>query len=154
FAKTLPPEQGVDLTRAYRGKGGAELRWKPYTTTDPYGVVDLNKAIGPLHGVVAYAFAAVRSPAERPVEIRGGSANAVQILLNGKRLFAREEYHHGVRMDQHVGVGTLRAGRNEILLKVCQNEQTEAWAQAWSFQLRVCDAVGSPVPLTVLADKG
>jgi hypothetical protein len=50
-------------------------------------------------------------------------------------------------MDQHVGRGTLKAGRNEILVKVCQNEQTDSWAQQWSFQLRVTDALGGAVAL-------
>jgi hypothetical protein len=50
-------------------------------------------------------------------------------------------------MDQHVGRGKLRTGRNEILVKVCQNEQPEEWAQVWSFQLRVCDPTGGKVPL-------
>ena len=77
-----------------------------------------------------------------PVQVRAGSTNALKVFVNGKEVFAREEYHHGTRMDQHVGRGTLRAGRNEILVKVCQNEQTESWAESWGFQLRVCDALG------------
>jgi hypothetical protein len=153
FRQAFPPEKKAELTQTYAGKGGAKLRWTEYTTADPYGVVDLNKALGAHKGAVAYAFAAVRSPSERPVQIRVGSANAVQIFLNGQRLFAREEYHHGMRMDQHIGAGTLRAGRNEILLKVCQNEQTEDWARAWSFQCRLTDATGEPVPVTVLDGK-
>jgi hypothetical protein len=153
FRQAFPPEKKVTLTQTHAGKGGAKLRWTEYTTADPYGVVDLNKALGAHKGAVAYAFAAVRSPSERPVQIRVGSANAVQIFLNGRRLFAREEYHHGMRMDQHVGAGTLRTGRNEILLKVCQNEQTEDWARAWSFQCRLTDAAGEPVPVTVLSGK-
>jgi hypothetical protein len=56
-----------------------------------------------------------------------------------------------MRMDQHVGAGVLHAGRNEILVKICQNEQTEDWAQSWSFQLRVCDASGVAVQLNAVA---
>ena len=51
-------------------------------------------------------------------------------------------------MDQYVGAGELQAGRNLILLKLCQNEQTEEWAQDWKFQLRVCDATGKAVLAT------
>jgi hypothetical protein len=29
-----------------------------------------------------------------------------------------------------------------VLIKLCQNEQTDDWAQSWSFQLRVCDLTG------------
>jgi len=36
----------------------------------------------------------------------------------------------------------LKPGANTILLKICQNEQTEDWAQRYQFQLRVCNASG------------
>jgi hypothetical protein len=52
-------------------------------------------------------------------------------------------------MDQHTASGALRAGRNELLLKVCQNEQTDDWAQEWKFQVRLCDEAGAAVPFTV-----
>jgi hypothetical protein len=44
--------------------------------------------------------------------------------------------------DQYVARGRLKQGRNRILLKICQNEQTEDWAQVWAFQFRVCDLAG------------
>jgi hypothetical protein len=110
-------------------------------------------AIGKLKGAVFFAHTVVESAAERPVEIRAASNNAVRIWLNGKEIYFREEYHHGMKMDQHVGKGTLRAGRNEILIKVCQNEQTESWAQEWSFQLRVCDHLGAAVPITDVTES-
>jgi hypothetical protein len=91
----------------------------------------------------------VDSAQERPVEIRAGSNNAVKIYLNGKQIYFREEYHHGQRMDQHVGRGALQPGRNDILIKVCQNDQTDTWAQTWTFQLRLCDALGGAVPFTM-----
>ena len=153
FAIEYPPEKNVDLGTTYQGKNGSAVRWLEHTTSDPYGVVDLNKALGKHMGVVAYAFAAVTSAGERPVEVRVGSNNAVKIFLNGKQVFFREEYHHGIRMDQRVGAGMLKAGRNEVLLKVCQNEQTDDWAQSWSFQLRLADSVGKAVPVTLLTEK-
>ena len=83
-----------------------------------------------------------------------GMRQAGDIYLNGKDIYFREEYHHGMQMDQHVGRGQLRAGRNEILIKVCQNEQEDSWAQQWSFQLRICDGLGGVVPVTVLNEGG
>jgi hypothetical protein len=146
FKEVYPPEKGVDLAAVYKGKGGKEARWTVHTTDSPYGAVDLNKVLGKQKGTVAYAFAAIDSPTARPVQVRVGSINAVKVFLNGKELFGREEYHHGVEMDQYVAAGTLKAGRNEVLIKVCQNEQSEDWAQAWGFQARLCDAVGAAVP--------
>ncbi|MCS6975415.1 MAG: hypothetical protein NZM31_00215 [Gemmatales bacterium] len=150
FAASYPPENSVDPKAEYVGKQNARLTWKPHTTADPYGVVDLNKAIGKHMGAVGYAYAVVESPEARPVEVRVGSNNAVKVWLNGQELISHEEYHHGNRMDQYIGSGMLKPGRNEVLIKICQNEQKEEWAQSWSFQLRLCDRVGTAVPVTVV----
>lgn len=155
FAKPYPPEKGIDLKATYVGKDGKEVRWQecvtpaPKNPTDPnsLALVDFNKRLAALKGVVGYACAEVYSEREQPVELRAASNNAVRLYLNGKEVYFREEYHHGMEMDQHAGRGTLRPGRNVILVKVCQNEQTESWARLWSFQLRVCDALGGAVPL-------
>jgi hypothetical protein len=153
YARGFPPETKVDPAATYRGKKDAEARWTEWASSDPGGVVDLNKALGRQKGTVAYAFAAVVSPAERPVQVRVGCINAVKVFLNGKEVLGREEYHHGMYLDQYVGAGTLKAGRNELLVKVCQNEQQELWAQDWRFQVRLCDGAGAAVPFTVEEGK-
>jgi hypothetical protein len=48
-------------------------------------------------------------------------------------------------MDQYKAHARLKPGVNTILLKICQNEQTEDWAQEWNFQIRVCDPFGNAV---------
>jgi hypothetical protein len=151
FAKTYDPEREIKLDAGCHGKAGKDVRWIAHHTADPNGLVDLNKAIGKNMGAVAYAFAVVHVPREVPVQIRAASNNAVKIFLNGKEIYFREEYHHGIQMDQHVGKGVLKPGRNEVMIKVCQNEQTDTWAQTWSFQLRICDDLGGAVPFTVQA---
>jgi hypothetical protein len=153
FHTAYPPEAGVQLDKTYPGKKNASLRWAEHTTPEPYGNVDFNKAIGKHMSVTGYAFTSVISPVEQKVQLRAGSNNAIKIFLNGKLICFREEYHHGDKMDQHIGTGVLKPGRNEILVKVCQNDQTDDWAQKWSFQLRVCNAEGGPVPLTPAAAK-
>jgi hypothetical protein len=153
FNRAYPPEKGVDPKAVYKAKKDAEARWTTFTTEDRYGVVDLNKTLGKQHGVVAYAYAVLESPKERPVQLRAGSMNAIKIFLNGQEVYHRDEYHHGMEMDQHMAQATLKAGRNELLVKVCQNEQTENWAQDWKFQVRLCDAVGAAVPYTVTTDN-
>jgi hypothetical protein len=169
FRTAFPPERGVDLKAIYEGKDGRKLQWiegladQPPITAEvkKFGLVDLNKvfvgdkdgAADRLREVAAFAYSVVESKVERPVELRAGSNNAIRIWLNGQEIFFREEYHHGVEMDQHVGKGTLKAGKNEILVKVCQNHQDEVWARQWSFQLRICDAIGGAVPVAVVLEK-
>ena len=60
-------------------------------------------------------------------------------------MFGRDEYHRGMRIDQYRIPVQLKAGENSILIKLCQNEQTEEWTVQWQFQLRVCDSSGAAV---------
>lgn len=144
FNIAYPPEMSIDLGSKVAGKDG-EVGWVDHATVDDYGIVDLNQAVGKHKGAIIYALAEVESDADRPVEIRLGVINAWKLWVNGSPLFAHEEYHSGMRLDQHRVHATLRAGKNTILVKVCQNEQTESWAQDWKFQLRVCDQTGTAI---------
>ncbi len=152
FKTVYPPEKGVDLKATYKGKED-EAKWTETSTDDPYGVVDLNKVLGKKKVAVAYVYAVIDSPTERPVQVRLGSITAVKVFLNGKEVYGHDEYHHGMNLDQYTANGVLKAGRNELLLKVCQNDQKEDYAQVWMFQARLCDAVGAAVPFTVVSPK-
>lgn len=147
FDIAYPPEKATDATGAFKGKDGAEMKWVPHGTPDKYGAFDLNKLVGKHKNAVAYALAVIVADKETPCEIRVTSITSVKIFLNGKELFGRDEYHHGAPFDANIGRGTLKAGDNVIVLKVCQNNQTDSWAQSWQFQMRVCDDTGGPLPL-------
>jgi hypothetical protein len=105
----------------------------------------LNEAIAKEKSVVAYARAEFYSQREQPAELRLGSLNATKIWLNDKLVADNEVYHALTKMDQYIGKGVLKPGKNVILVKICQNEQTEDWAVDWKFQLRVCDAAGTAI---------
>jgi hypothetical protein len=121
------------------------VKSQDFVTADPYGQVDLNRAVGKQLAAVAYAAAEFESDRDCDVDLRLGTENACKLWLNGKLLMASEVYHSSTAMDQFIGRGALKAGRNLILLKICQNEQTEDWAQVWQFQLRVCDSTGKAI---------
>jgi hypothetical protein len=149
FHTVYPPERGVEVAAKYPGKDGKEIAWKAHTTAEKNGAVDLNKAIGQEKNAVAYGYVVIDSPAARPVEIRAASATALKIWLNGREVFGRETYHQSFEQDSHVAAGALKAGRNTILIKVCQNNQTEDWAQNWMYQLRLTDPLGTAIPVKV-----
>src|SRR6185295_18314681 len=107
FAAVFPPETAIDLEREVPGKG-SPVRWKEHRSADVFGTVDLNKVLVKQQSAVAYALARIESAGEKAVHIRAGSPNALKIWLNGRLIFEREEYHHGVSMDQHRAEGMLR----------------------------------------------
>jgi outer membrane protein assembly factor BamB len=146
FDIAYDPERRVELKAAVAGKGGRPARFVEFTTPDPEGKVDLNSALGKEMGAVAYAFAILESPSGGAAELRVGTNNAVKIFLNGREVFFRNEYHHGMKMDQYPARVELKKGRNEVLLKVCQNEQKDDWAQSWSFRRGCARRWGSAVP--------
>jgi hypothetical protein len=144
FDAVYPPEKEIDFDATYEGQSG-EVEWTALSTPHEYGIVDIAKQINPYKGAVMYAATEFERATERPVEIRIGTPNAWKLWVNGRLLFAREEYHRGMSLDQYRVAAVLREGTNTILLKICQNEQDEDWAQRYQFQLRVCDEAGAAV---------
>jgi len=112
---------------------------------DEFGVVDLNQGLDKHKGAIAYAATEFISDKDRSVDIRLGSINANKVWANGALVTANRVYHTGMVIDQYQGQARLRKGKNLILARISQNEQTEPWAQEWQFQLRVTDSLGGPV---------
>lgn len=144
FAVAYAPEKKIAFDVPLQGQLG-ETRWQKLSTDHDYGILDIAKALKPYKGAVMYATTTVVSKSTRPVELRLGTPNAWKLWVNGKLQFSREEYHRGMKLDQYRVPCQLRSGSNSILLKICQNEQTENWAQRYQFQLRICDASGIAV---------
>ena len=118
-------------------------------------MVDLNKAIAKHKGAVAYAYTEFDCDNPRPVQLRFACIVAIKVWVNGQLVASHPVYHAGAPLDQYMVSTTLNRGSNAILLKVCQNEQTEDWAQRWLFQVRVCDVHGTAVlSQDRLAEKG
>ena len=116
-----------------------------YATGHDYGKVDFNQPFGSHKGVAAYACTEFNAATARPAELRLGCKNGWKIWFNGKLLFGRDEYHRGARIDQYRLPVELKAGRNTILVKACQNEEVQDWTKEWEFQLRVCDDIGTAI---------
>lgn len=152
FAVAYPPEAEVNLKGEYPGKSG-NVAWLPHTTTDEMGAVDLNAILVKEKGVTGYIASEFVSETEQEVEFRWGTMNATKLWLNGELLASHEVYHSGEDLDQYVAKGTLKPGKNVILMKVCQNEQTENWADAWKVAVRVCDATGTAILSTDRPEK-
>ena len=120
------------------------MKWSRLITADEYGKVDINKAYpGLIKEVTAYAYTTYDSAAERGVQLRLGCKNAWKIWVNGKLIFGRDEYHRGTRIDHYQLNANFKKGQNSILIKLCQDHQTQPWTKEWEFQMRVCDPTGT-----------
>jgi hypothetical protein len=154
FQTAFAPEHRVDLAAKYKGKDGASVAWRPVTMADKAGAIDLNRLFPDTTGkrkgmkaVVAYGYTEIESPVEQAVEVRAASSTAIKVFVNGHEILAREVYHQSFDRDMYVARARLARGRNSILVKVCQDDQSEAWAQNWMYQVRLTDSLGAAVPI-------
>ncbi len=144
FVRVFPPEQEIKLDASYPGKAG-NVTWRPFVSEDEYGKVDMNLPFGMLKEVVAYAHTGYEATEDRTAELRLGGKNAWKVWVNGKFIFGRDEYHRGKRIDQYTLPIKLRKGKNTILVKVCQDGQTQSWTKEWDFQVRISDSTGAAI---------
>ena len=144
FNVAYPPEEEVNLQAEYEGMKG-KVKWSQLSSDRDDGAFDLAELTEPHKGAIDYAFTEFDSPAGQDVEFRLATQNAWKLWVNGELVFAREEYHRGMQFDQYIVSGHIAQGKNTFLLKICQNEQEQDWAQRWAFQFRVVDASGRAV---------
>ncbi len=144
FAKVFEPETQLDLQAKYRGQGGAEIAWKRHHETDTLGQLDLNKQLGTTREAVGYAYSEIDVPREQAAQVRCGADDNCSVWLNDDKVFARDQWLNGTRFDRFVTPIQLKAGRNTLLVKVCQGPQHKdpEVPNNWTVQLRLCDEQG------------
>lgn len=144
FDTAYSPEGSLDFAATLEGQKG-NVEWQKIDTDDEFGIIDIAKSIAPHKGAVMYLATTFESDRDRDIEFRFGTPNAWKLWLNDNYLFGRDEYHRGMAIDQYRVPAKLKAGKNVILLKLCQNEQEDDWAQRYQIQIRVCDPSGVAV---------
>lgn len=147
FAEVYAPEKKLDLKAELDGQFG-KVSWKKYTSDDEYGALNIGKLIENYKGSCMYATTEFQSDRNQTLQFRLATPNAWKLWVNGEYVFGREEYHRtpsSLKMDVYRVPVKLKAGANRILLKVCQNEQEQQWAQRYQFNVRVCDETGTAV---------
>lgn len=150
FDVANPPEKELAFDKEYDGMNGPDgkplkVTWKELATDDEMGLFDVNKLFAKHKGTTVYLATEFNSGVDQDVEFRLGTSNAWKLWVNGQLLFAREEYHRGMAIDQYQVRGHLKSGKNTILLKLLENEQTQDWAQDYSVQIRVSDFSGRAI---------
>lgn len=136
------------LADTYQGRPG-EVKWIAEKSEDPEGAIDLAKLYNNEKGCIVYGVTEIEVPSNMKCELRVGCINAQKVWVNGELAIGNEVYHTGMQVDQYIAPIELKAGTNRILIKVCQNEQKDAWAQRYVFQARICDSTGKAIAYKV-----
>lgn len=169
FDTVYPPEQmdvdgsldSIDAEASVKA-GDKTFTWKIVSTDESMGLVDLNEPYENAKDAIVYAFAKLEITEEdlkgpggaaTVFEARLGSINANKVWVNGKLVGSNEIYHSGSSIDQYTPTCSLRVGENTVLVKICQNNQTQSWAQDFQFQLRFTDATGRGIPHTIVTPQ-
>ncbi len=123
----------IDMTAKYDGKYG-QVSWQKHIDEILNGYIGLGKGE---NRAVGYAFATVNSPDEREVEFRFDSDDQGKVWLNGIEVFTHTKTFTA-EIDNFIIPVTLNAGKNSILVKVCEE------SGGWGFYLRITDKNGNP----------
>ncbi len=115
IGRTYGPETDAQAT-SFIGKDDATVAWTA-VEADQDGYLDLNTLEGRSRDSIAYARCQVHSESARRVPYAVGTDDGARLWLNG-RLIHEDTGRHGAEPFQHIGTLDLRAGWNDVLVKV------------------------------------
>jgi hypothetical protein len=119
FNIAYPPEQEIQLAKKYPGKGGKQVGWKRCDFKD--GAINSLLLFEPENNMNAVVYLhreiVCSTPMELPISL--GSDDTLTVWLNGQKLLA-ENVQRAAAPDQAKLTLKLQAGKNNLLLKICQ----------------------------------
>lgn len=147
FDTAYPPESEFNLAQQYTGKGGEKIGWKEGAFTD--GQISNLALFKPEHNVNAVAYVCreldCATASELPISL--GSDDTLTVWLNGEKLLA-ENLHRKCQPDQNQLTLKLKAGKNKLLMKICQTDG--GWKYYFAAKM---PSVGVPLMFEDVSDK-
>ena len=116
FTKSFIPETNIDLTAAYSNPPG-RISWQARKNWGDGAAQQLRGD----NNVAIYVFRTITVSQPREMEVSLGSGGGLTVFLNGRKLLARDVVR-AVAPDQDKVVLRLRAGENQLLLKISKGE--------------------------------
>jgi len=119
FAAVYPPETRIDLAQQYVGKNNQKVAWREGRFQDGK-VNNLAMFGGPgNYNSVVYLYRELDFGGATVLPVSLGSDDSLTVWLNGNRLLA-ENVQRNCTPDQVTLKLNLAAGKNRLLLKICQ----------------------------------
>src|SRR5262245_4102132 len=123
FDAVYPPEREIDLKKTYKGKGNEDVAWKEFPDFKVGAMNNLARFKRNDDACVyLYHEFEVKNAADLPVSF--GSDDTLTVWLNGKHLLGVNAYRPAAP-DQDQAAFKLKAGKNQLLIKVCNG--TGGW---------------------------
>jgi hypothetical protein len=119
FDTAYPPEKEFDLTKEYPGKGNTKVRWRKENLPD--GQVHSLARFPHNSQAACYLSREIECATATEMPISLGSDDTLSVWLNGERLL-HENVDRPCAPDQNQLLLKLKAGKNRLLLKICQGE--------------------------------
>ncbi len=123
----------LDMIAKFEGVN-EQIKWIKFNDDAFDGYIDFSPRG---NWCVSYAWTTITSPDERQVQFRFDSDDQGKMWLNGEEIYANTQ-DKTISLDREIIPVTLKAGKNSILVKVC-NEEKES-----GFYLRITDTDGKP----------
>jgi hypothetical protein len=121
FATTYPPENEINPAGQYDGKNGEKVVWK----AGDFGDARVNnlKLFKPelLTNAVVYVYRQIDTVSGGTLPVSLGSDDTLTVWLNGEELLA-QNVARSAAPDQAKLTLSLKPGRNDLLLKICQTD--------------------------------
>jgi len=126
------PDGPVDVNASHVGLDKAPVTWKLARARAETGEMDLDRLIGGGHRS-AFAYAEIRSPADRTAQFAVGSDDTLTVWVNGKQSY-RFDGNSGFQPGRDRFDAALVKGTNRVLVK-CGND-----GGPWAFSVAVSSA--------------
>lgn len=135
--RPMPPDNNFDVTATYQGGRRGEVKWKEVPEWDQDGkVYDVAKVADmedSKDAMLAYIYRRIDSPADVDVILYLGFDDGGVLNVNGKVVFTRFYYRSTEPRQEAIPIH-LKKGRNDILLKIADKDNTSS--AAFVFELR------------------
>ncbi len=155
FRRSYQPESKIDLAAELPGQNG-KVRWKSLPGARAQsnsarrppsaGQPARQNGAGGCRRCGRVRIYGIQVPAWLHAEFRGAADDNFTVWVNGVRAFGFEEWRNGIRLDRHRFKVNLKAGKNTVLVKVCQTPVPNPEPN-WEFFLRVVDTTGKGIAM-------
>ena len=120
FDTAFPPEKKVDLKATYAGKRGKTIAWREYTEFQLGTILNLAKLFPrDSQNAACYLYHEFEADRAYKMPVSLGADDTCSVFFNGERVL-HEDHERAAAPDQYAADLKVKAGKNALLVKVCQ----------------------------------